>query len=738
MQINQNPESVLAADQPLPRLRPELEPIEQMYDGLPYWVIKDPLALRYYRFSREEYFIIDLLRREVTVEELKQAHQREFKGEFLSNKDLGSFISSLLQNNLLMRTDLDRDDLLYQSGKKRRRKMFLSKISNFLFFRIPVYDPDMLFERMIPYLRFIWTKTFFIFYLTLLSVAVILVIDRWHDFSTMFQKHFFTLYNLPIMIGVIWVIKGLHEFGHGLTCKNYGGECHELGWLFLVFTPFLYCNVTDSWTFTEKRHRFLVTAAGMMTELIFAAVAAVAWYYTDAPSFTHMLAFNVVVACSISTVLFNVNPLLKFDGYYMLMDYIEVPNLRQRASKFVNSLLVRLVLGGHSHEAREEHRFRFMFPFYSVAAFLYRWFITVMILAVVYNFLKQFRLEWLGRGLVTFSVATMIVLPLFKTGKMIATSREAMGISNARLICLLVLIIGFLGVAFAWPLSQHVTMNFILEPHKLTYLRTEAPGRIQWDSAQIKENRLLRADAQQADPIASLTNEELLFDLKTIEADIGQTEHQLKDQGLHEEKRAMLQEELDAYKLDRDRLKQQKAALHIATPFTAKILSRGQELRKLDGKTVTRGYPLIMLADTSDLLAKVWVSEKDYTRVFQSPTDLGQAAEFMLYAFPTEKFTGRVVGVNLRNEVSMGEFSEKLALSHKVGGEVLTDFDPKTEKEIPVETVYEVTIKLAAGELPSSARPYMSGRVHIDCPRSTLYQWTRDSLLRFISPEIRL
>ena len=574
----------------------------------------------------------------------------------------------------------------------------------------------------------------------LLTVALILVIDRWYDFSTMFEKHFFTLYNFPVMIGVVWVIKCLHEFGHGLTCKHYGGECHEVGWLFLVFTPFLYCNVTDSWTFTQKSHRFIVTAAGMMTELIFAAIAAIAWYYTEAPSFTHMLAFNVVVACSISTVLFNVNPLMKFDGYYMLMDLIEVPNLRQRASKFINNLLIRLVLGGYPQEAREEHRFRFMFPFYSVAAFLYRWFITIVILAVVYNFLKQFRLEWLGRGLVMFSVATMILLPLFKTGKVIVSSREAMGISNTRLVVLLVLVVGFLAVGLFWPLSQHVTMNFILEPHRLTYLRTEVPGRIQWDSTGIEENRWLHAGDEDTDSIANLVNEELLFELKTVEAYIKQTSLRLGDQGIQNkpDKLAILREELDAHEFDRDRFKQQKAGLHIETPLTGKILSRGQELEKLEGKYVPRGYPLIMLADTEDLLAKVWVSEKDYTRIFQSPTDLGQSAEFLLYAFPENTFSGHVIRVNLHNEVSMGEFGDKMALSHKVGGEVLTEFDPKTEKEIPVETVYEVTIKLAAADLPTSARPYMSGRVHIDCPKSTFFQWTRDSFLRFISPEIRL
>ena len=183
----------------------------------------------------------------------------------------------------------------------------------------------------------------------MLCLAAVLVVRRWNDFSAMFQSYFFTVRNIPLLFLTIWLIKALHEFGHAFTCKNYGGEIHEMGWLFLVFTPFFYCNVTDSWTFPDKRHRLLVTAGGIMTELVFASLAAILWYFTDVPSFVHALSFNIIIACSFGTILFNANPLLKYDGYYILMDLIEVPNLRQRSSDFIRNFF-------HQTPARRPYR----------------------------------------------------------------------------------------------------------------------------------------------------------------------------------------------------------------------------------------------------------------------------------------------------------------------------------------------------------------------------------------------
>lgn len=737
MSIHQN--QYVQEGQILPQLRIELEVTEQLFDGLPYWIIKDPLSLRYYRFSREEYFVIDQLREQITVDELKNAYWQTFKSDDLTTEDIRSFVIDLISKNLVLTQQPNRDKMLYEAGRRRWKTKFKGQVTNFMFFRIPFCDPDRLFNTLIPHLRWIWTKTFAWLYLILFCVALGLIIERFNDFGTMFQNQFFTLYNLGYVFATIWLFKGLHELGHGLTCKNYGGEVHEMGYLCLVFMPFLYCNVTDSWTFTKKRHRFLVTAAGILTEMFLACLATIVWYLTDPPSFIHTLSFNVVVACSISTVLFNANPLLKFDGYYMLMDLIEVPNLRQRAGRFVNGMFVRYFLGGHAEELREEHRYRILFPIYSVAASIYRWFVTISILGLLYRYLAQVNLKWLGSVVVLVSLVTMLIYPLVQAGAMIAKKREAYGISNTRLLTLLSGLVIFVGIALFWPMKQHVTLNFILEPTKMAYLRSEVDGEVHWAEG-IGENVWFDVDSKKAPLAFRLANPDLGYEKIRLESGIEQASVDLE---LAKKRRfpaqiKQVEQRLTLLRSDRQRLDQRLASQEVKIPFESRILSNDFFIRDLEGQFHRRGTPLLLVADTREMTAKVWVTEKHYARIFHHTNHLGQDTKLLLYAFPDESFKGQIVSVGQHSEKTMGEFGEKMALSNKIGGEVLTEYDPFTEQERPVEAVYEVTLALEPDSMVSSARAYMTGRVRIDCGRSTLFNWGKDSLLRFISPDIRL
>lgn len=729
-----------ADEEILPRLREDLVVSEQQYSGQPFWVVKDPVSLKYYRFSREEYFLMQLMKQGATLDQLQERHLAEFHGDRLTGQELGGFVRSLLEKNLLESRHPQRDELLYEAGRRKRRKMLIGQVKNFLFFRIPLVDPDAFFDRVIRYVRFVWSWPFLLIYLIALAVGTGLLIRRWDDFQYLFTNEFLTLYNLPFVIAVFWLTKAIHELGHGLTCKHFGGECHEIGLMFLVFTPFLFCNVTDSWMFVRKRDRVLVTAAGILTELFLAAVAAIVWYFTDPSSFTHILAFNVVITCSISTILFNANPLMRFDGYYMLMDAIEVPNLRQRAMTFLRNVFVRYVLGGYPEEKQEEHRYRLMFPIYAVAAFIYKWIITFSILAVVYSYLKQFRLEWLGRGMVIFSIGSMILMPTYQMANFMVRRRTSLGISNVRVMALLVVLVGFLAYALFLPFSRHVTANFVLEPATLSIQRAEAPGEVDWTFLQ--ESRALESvpQAQAGESLARLSNPDLLIEQRRLEVQLEQTQIQIRQQQTlnRREEVSRLEAERQAVEEDLQRIGQQIAQLEVVPAISGQVLSRRQEVVPLQGRFVPRGTPLLMIGDPSEMLVKVWVSEKDHTRIFHEPDQREQAAKMMLYAFPDRSFGGQVVDVSRHKQDSLGEFGEKLALSNKVGGEVVTEYDAAADTEVPIETVYEVTIRIDEGELPSAALPFLSGRVRIDCGKSTLYAWTRDSLLRFISPEVRL
>ncbi len=744
--MNQSVSPLSPEDKPLPKLRAELTATSQMYDGQPYWVVKDPMSLRYFRFNREEYFIIEQLRRGTTVEQLKQAHRREFKTDALNNQDIGLFIQALAGKNLLLGEHPQRDKLLYDAATRRLRFAWLGRLSNFMFIKIPLVDPDRFFNRVIHRLRFIWSRGFLLVYLLLLVAAMVLIGRRWNEFTAMFSSHLFTLRNLPLLLVSFWLVKAIHELGHGLTCKHYGGEVHDMGFLLLVFNPMLYCNITDSWTFISKWRRLLVGAGGILVELLIAAVAAIVWYFTDLPGFVHSWMFNLVIICSISTVMFNANPLLKFDGYYILMDLIEVPNLRQRAGALMNRLFVRHVLGGDTGEAPEEHRFRYLFPLYAVCAMIYRWFIVFSLTFVVYQFLRQFGLEVFGRLLMVFSLATMLVWPLTKTSISLVRRRHTLGVSRVRLLSLLVLLVVFIVGALLVPMEQTVTMNFILEPAQVQWVRTETEGRLGWRTSSSAampglEGKTLTADSEQLQLVAQLDNRELQLRRTQLSAEMD-TQRLARDyyngMGLTGTVR-QLDERLASLQAEARRLDEELAQLDIKPPFTGQVLSTDRQMARLEGSYAQRGTPVMMLADTAaTMVARVWVPEKTWARVFKKDTPNDQKAELLLYAFADTPFTGKVAKVNQHCEDSMGLFGEKMALSNLVGGEVLTKYDPETGRYRPVEPVYEVTVALDADTVPPAALPYMSGRVQLACGKATLYRWTRDSLLRFISPEVRL
>jgi putative peptide zinc metalloprotease protein len=720
----------------LPRPRPELKTSFQMYHGEPYWVYKDPLSLRYYRFNREEHFILEMLRRGTTLPQIKEAHRRQFKSETLATSDIADFVRGLISKNLVITDRPDRDELLFKARQKSWRGKAWGQVTNFMFFKIPLFDPDRFMNRIMPHLRFIWTKKFFVFYLLLIALAAGLVLNRWNEYVEMLHTSFFTFYNVPFLLMAMYCVWILHEFGHGLTCKNYGGEVHEIGLLFLVFSPFMYCNVTDSWTIPNKIHRMLVMVGGIMTELFIASLAAIVWYGTRPPGFIHSLSFNIMMVCSVSTLLFNANPLLKYDGYYIMMDLMEVPNLRQQSATFMRNVLVRYVLGGSTETLPEQHLYRVVFPLYAVCSWCYRWFIIFMILYGVYYMFEKVHLVWLGRVVVSISAVTMLVLPLVMGARRLVATRESMGVSNSRLVLLLAILIVVAGVVMLWPMEQHVTLNFVLEPARFHWVRADAPGRVIWEP-KLREGRQLETQTL----VARLDNPELMYQRDEIASRIAQTRIDIaisQNRGLSGQVE-QLRGKLESLTQDQARIEEQIAKLEVKSPITGKVMTPDRVFYRMENQFIKRGTPLILIGDDTELEAKVWVPEKTLARIFHQGDKVDQKALLMLYAFPAKEFNGTVKkSVSRHREENMGEFGEKMALSNKVGGEVLTEYDPALKAETPVEAVYEVTIKLDAKDLPAGTRSYMSGRTRIDCGKSTLYQWTRDSLLRFISPDVRL
>jgi multidrug efflux pump subunit AcrA (membrane-fusion protein) len=294
---------------------------------------------------------------------------------------------------------------------------------NLLYWRRSLFDPDQLFDRLEPWLRFIWTRAFF-----LVSAACVVAAGfiAWQsrDALTSPFKHGMIGQTLVFAYVVLIIVTLCHEISHGLTCKHYGGEVHEVGFLLMFFIPCLYCNVSDAWLIKRKSHRLWVTLAGAWCDLVLFAGGILVWRVTAPNTLPNLTAWLVLSICG-ARIAFNFNPLLKLDGYYLLSDWLEIPNLRQRAwDRLVRH--IRWLLWGGARPAPEP-RGRFLLGF-GIASWLYSFmFLSVMLFGLLQLLGTRFGLGGVAAGII---LAVMLLRGLFsgfagsELGKMLATRRQ--------------------------------------------------------------------------------------------------------------------------------------------------------------------------------------------------------------------------------------------------------------------------------------------------------------------------
>ncbi|MCS7008582.1 MAG: hypothetical protein NZL93_01430, partial [Chthoniobacterales bacterium] len=289
----------------LPRLRRDLHIRKHTYRGRVSYVIKDPVSLRYYRLGPLEYFIASHLDGLTTENDLLLLIDESFGKGTLTRAELRNILNSFLMMSLL-ELDSDRALSLANNLNQRQRDLLrktslLRHLGKITSFKISLLDPDIILLRLSKATSFLWTKSAIIILFVLLLTAILTLILNW-DEAIAKTPDFFSLQNLIYLWIVSIFVKICHEFGHGLSCKHYGGEVHDMGFMCIVFTPYLFCDATDSWTFPNKWHRFFVTLAGIYVELFLASFAAILWVITE-PGLLNQLSFNVMIVCSVSTIL---------------------------------------------------------------------------------------------------------------------------------------------------------------------------------------------------------------------------------------------------------------------------------------------------------------------------------------------------------------------------------------------------------------------------------------------------
>src|SRR5438552_1767968 len=402
------------------RVRPDLNIAPQRYEGRTYYVVKDPVSLRYYRFKEQEHFLIRLMDGTHNLDDAQKAFETRFRPDRLTLEDLEQFGQQLLTAGLAQNESPQAGKQLYDRRKKRRRSEWMQTLTNILYIKIPLFDPERLLVHMLPYMRWIFSLTFAAVSVAVMLGACLLVLTHFQTFQERLPAYheFFSFGTVAYLWAALGIVKVIHEFGHGLSCKAFGGEVHEMGALLLVFSPCMYCNVSDAWTLPSKWKRIIISFAGIYVELIIAAIATFVWWNTPSQPFVNNMSLSLMVVCSVSTVVFNANPLMRYDGYYVLADWIEIPNLRERANRYLTNLFLEHALG---IEVQPEPYMalwrRCLFVAYAVVSYIYRWVITFVILWFLYNWLKPYKLGVLSGMLAMAALGSMVGWPLFRLGK---------------------------------------------------------------------------------------------------------------------------------------------------------------------------------------------------------------------------------------------------------------------------------------------------------------------------------
>jgi putative peptide zinc metalloprotease protein len=399
------------------RLRRDIDVQPAKYEGRTYYVVKDPVSLRYYRLKDNEHFLLQFMDGKHTLEDAQKSYEKHYRPDRLKLEDLEGFAQQLITAGLAQNDSPQAGKQLLDRRKKRKRTEWMQTFTNILYIKIPVIDPDRLLNRMVRPLGFVFSLWFFALSVAVMLGAVMLVATHFETFRSKLPDYheFFSFKTVAWLWAALGCVKVIHEFGHGLSCKRFGGEVHEMGLLFLCFSPAMYCNVSDAWVLPNKWHRIIISAAGIYVELIIAAIATFVWWNTPSQPFVNNMALSLMVVCSVSTVVFNANPLMRYDGYYVLADWLEIPNLRERSNRFLGNLVLEHCLGV---EVQPEPYMalwrRILFVVYAIASYIYKWVVTFAILWFMHSFLRPYKLEVISDMLAVAALGSLIGWPTYR------------------------------------------------------------------------------------------------------------------------------------------------------------------------------------------------------------------------------------------------------------------------------------------------------------------------------------
>lgn len=451
-------------------LRSDLQISRQLTKGSPAYVIYDPVSFQSHRLSLNDYRVAACLDESRSLDQAFQLCVAEGYLVASDEADFFQFVKRLESLGLLTSSNHD-SKALFNRFKQKTAETNKARWLGFLFLTIPLSNPDKFLDRTVNRFRFLFSQTALVVWFVLGCFAISLIVNKWSAFIEPLNG-LLAIKNLLFMSFAFVALKVWHELGHGYACKHFGGRIPEMGCKLMAGIPLAYVDASSAWSFPNRNHRFAVMLGGMYFESLVAIPAAFIWAFTP-DSLIGACAYQLIFMAGVATVFFNANPLMKYDGYFILSDWLSIPNLRSRASRETMSLLKRFTLGLNIDSRVADSKERLILISYGVLSTSY----TVMLMVSIPIMLAT-RFQVLGLLVGAFQLAASFYTIPRKLHKYLLHSPETEPVRNRARKLAYGLAVGVPLVLLCFPVPTGLLIDGVVSADQFTVLRATTPGII--------------------------------------------------------------------------------------------------------------------------------------------------------------------------------------------------------------------------------------------------------------------
>ncbi len=566
-------------------------------------MLEDKSSGRYFRFSSAVNQFVGLMDGERTVQEIWDSVCEKLGDNAPTQDEVIQLLGQLHASDVLQ-CDVSPDSMeLFRRFDKKRSKDWKQRLASPLFVKFPLLDPEEQLERWLPLVSPLFTWAGALIWLCVVCAAAVLAVSHWSALTHNFADHALAPTNLLILALTYPVTKAVHELGHAFATKIWGGEVHEMGITMLAFMPIPYVDCSSASAFLDKRQRMIVGAAGIIVEFFLAALALFVWLNVQ-PGIVREIAFNVMLIGGVSTLFFNGNPLLRFDGYYVLADAVEIPNLATRSRKYLSYLFIRYVFG--VREARSPVTApgeAGWFLVYGTASMLYKFF--VMFVIIVFISAKFFVI---GLMLAGWIIATQIFLPIVKQVSFVLLSPQIQRHRVRAVATTFLTLIAVIVLLFLVPVPSRTMAEGVVWLPEQSQVKAAINGTVV---------RVLAAPDSRVEPGEPLFETEdpfLPVNVKLIESQLRELSVRYDAQGRVDRVRAqIIKEEMAAIQANLADARDRLGRLIVRSEVAGKLIVPNAE--DMPGRFIKQGETLGYITDSSPITARVVLKQGEYALV---------------------------------------------------------------------------------------------------------------------------